>query len=166
LFLDNTTDADSIKKCGALYNWYVVSPTNPKKIAPAGWHMSSYAEWDTLQNYLIAQGYNWDGTTTGNKIAKALATKTDWSLLNFPGSVGAVGNDVSTNNSTGFSALPGGYRDRTDGSFSDQYRCSWWSSTEFSEGLAWYRSLQCSTDNLYGMYYNKPYGFSIRLLRA
>jgi uncharacterized protein (TIGR02145 family) len=163
-FYDTTIDADSIKKYGALYNWYVVNPTNPKKIAPAGWHVPSYTEWDTLQNYLIAHGYNWDGTTAGNKVAKALAAKTDWSLCNIPGSVGAVGNDVSANNSTGFSALPGGYRNR-DGGFSDHCRGYWWSATEFVETIAWYRSLLCSTEDLYGMYFNKPYGFSVRLLR-
>ena len=37
-FYNNTTDSGSIKKYGALYNWYVVSPANLKKIAPAGWH--------------------------------------------------------------------------------------------------------------------------------
>jgi hypothetical protein len=33
-FYNNTTNADSIKKFGALYNWYVVDPANVKKIAP------------------------------------------------------------------------------------------------------------------------------------
>jgi uncharacterized protein (TIGR02145 family) len=68
-YYSNTTNSDSIKKYGALYNWYVVNPLNPKKIAPTGWHVPTDAEWDTLQNNLIAKGYNWDGTTTGNNQA-------------------------------------------------------------------------------------------------
>jgi len=104
---NNTTNADSIKKYGALYDWYAASPTNVKKIAPAGWHVPSDAEWDTLQNYLTAKGYNRDGTTTGNKIEKALAAKTDWVTYS---TNGTIGSDLSKNNSSGFSALPGGYR--------------------------------------------------------
>jgi uncharacterized protein (TIGR02145 family) len=80
-YYNNTTNADSIKKFGALYNWYVVNPSvnpsNPKKVAPVGWHVPTDEEWTILENYMIVNGYNWDGTTTGNKIAKSLATKAD-----------------------------------------------------------------------------------------
>ena len=66
-YYNNTTNADSIKKYGALYNWYAV---DTKKLAPAGWHVPTDAEWDTLQNYLIANGYNWDGTTDEQQDSK------------------------------------------------------------------------------------------------
>lgn len=67
------------------------------------------AEWDTLENYLIANGYNWDGTKTGNnnKVAKSLTANMDWSLSTKDG---AIGNNLTTNNKSGFSAFPGGYR--------------------------------------------------------
>jgi uncharacterized protein (TIGR02145 family) len=42
-FYNNTTNADSIKKFGALYNWYVV---DTKKLAPAGWHVPTDSEWE------------------------------------------------------------------------------------------------------------------------
>jgi uncharacterized protein (TIGR02145 family)/uncharacterized repeat protein (TIGR02543 family) len=76
---------------GALYNGFVIS-TN--KLAPKGWHIASAEEWDTLESYLISNRYNWDGTTTENKIAKSLAAKTSWrgSTNN-----GAVGNDPDKN---------------------------------------------------------------------
>lgn len=102
-FNENTTNAESIKKYGALYNWYVVSPVNSKKIAPTGWHVPTDAEWDTMRNYLITNGYNWNGTTSDtaqyNKIAKSLASKTDWLVDT---TTGAIGNDLSTNNQSGF----------------------------------------------------------------
>lgn len=162
-YFKNTTNADSIKKYGALYNWYVVSSKNPKKIAPEGWHVPSDAEWDTLQNYLIAKGYNYDGTDSANKIAKSLAVKTDWSTYS---DVGTVGCDLTKNNTSGFSALPAGYR-YADGSFQDlSYLGSWWCSTEFNAALAYYRTLSYRFDYL-GRYYDvfKSCGNSVRLLR-
>jgi uncharacterized protein (TIGR02145 family) len=79
-YYNNTTNAASIKKFGALYNWYVVNPLNPYKIAPKGWRVPDTTDWNILQNYLIANGYNWDGTTSGNKIAKSMAATTDWKI--------------------------------------------------------------------------------------
>src|SRR5215831_11122978 len=35
---------------GRLYNWYAVH--DPRGLAPAGWHVPSDAEWDTLQAHL------------------------------------------------------------------------------------------------------------------
>ena len=98
-----------------LYNWYAVmgihdaaSLTDPslrKEFAPDGWHVPSDSEWTTLEEHLIANGYNYDGTTTGNKIAKAMASTTGWySSTN----TGAPGNDQSLNNSSGFNAFPEG----------------------------------------------------------
>ena len=109
-FYDNATDTLEQKKWGALYNWYAV---NTGKLAPAGWRVPTGADWDTLQNYLIANGYNYDGTTTGNKIAKAMAAQTDWHESTHDG---AIGNNLSTNNRSGFSALPVSYRTES-GSF-------------------------------------------------
>ena len=68
-----------------LYNWYAVvgihdaaslsDPSLRKEFAPEGWHVPTDAEWTTLGEYLIANGYNYDGTTTGNKIAKAMTMR-------------------------------------------------------------------------------------------
>jgi uncharacterized protein (TIGR02145 family) len=95
---------------GKLYNWYAVAgihdndPNTPnKELAPENWHVPSDAEWTTLENYLIANGYNYDGTTTGNKIAKAMASTTGWDSSS---NIGEIGNDQSSNNSSGFNAFP------------------------------------------------------------
>jgi uncharacterized protein (TIGR02145 family) len=161
-FFNNTTNPDSIKKYGALYNWYVVNPLNPKKIAPTGWHVPSDAEWDTLQNYLIANGYNRDGTTTGNKIAKSMAAQTDWSSST---SGGIIGNDLSKNNASGFSALPGGAR-YDDGYFINIGSYGYWrSATEFDASSAWFRILGYSYFYLRRSSNTKSWGFSVRLLR-
>ena len=162
-FFKNTTDSDYIRKYGALYNWYVVNHANPKNIAPTGWRVPYDADWDDLQSYLIANGYNWDGTTMGNKIAKSLAAKTDWNKYSTV--VGAVGNCLTKNNSSGFSALPGGDRgylgkfgyQKTDG--------IWWSATSSVAPLAWTRSLTIVDVDLSRLGLDKNSGVSVRLVR-
>jgi uncharacterized protein (TIGR02145 family) len=74
-YYNNMTNTDSIKKWGALYNWYAV---NTGKLAPKGWHVPTDSEWEVMQSYLVINGYNYDGTTdtTNNKIAMALASQT------------------------------------------------------------------------------------------
>jgi uncharacterized protein (TIGR02145 family) len=165
-FLYNTTDSNLIKNYGALYNGYVVNPLNPKKITPTGWHLPSSAEWDTLKNYLIANGYSWDGTTTGNRIAKSLAAKTDWKTDD---RAGAVGCNLTLNNETGFSALPSGsHRETTDGFKGGNQVCSWWAVDEIKVNYAYVQKVQNLSYLLDSLYINSEgfnCGFSIRLLR-
>ena len=113
-------------------------PNTPnKEFAPEGWHVPSDAEWTTLEEYLIASGYNYDGTTTGNKIAKAMASTTGW---NSSGEQGAPGNNQSLNNSSGFNAFPEGYRGYWEqGSFvNNSNQALFWSSSSFNDVLGWY----------------------------
>lgn len=110
---------------GALYNWYAV---NTGKLCPEGWHVPTDEEWTILENYLISNGFNYDGTTVDNKIAKALSTGTYWYKSTVEGS---VGNSDYPNkiNSSGFSAIPAGFRSH-DGFFYYLGSCSaWWTST-------------------------------------
>jgi uncharacterized protein (TIGR02145 family)/uncharacterized repeat protein (TIGR02543 family) len=158
-YYNNTTNADSIKKFGALYNWYAADSEN----FISGWHLPDTSDWSTLQNYLIANGYNYDSTTTGNKIAKSMAATTDWSTST---NTGAIGNDLTKNNSSGFTGLPSGrcsygfYYIDTNG--------AWWSSSSsIGSEVAWYRDLGYSSYNLSIGVTNgyKNSGFSVRLLR-
>ena len=56
-------------------------PNTPnKEFAPEGWHVPTDEEWTTFENYLIDNGYNYDGESTGNKIAKAIASNTGWKI--------------------------------------------------------------------------------------
>ena len=146
---------------GYLYNWYAA--VDARNIAPAGWKVPSDADWTALTNYLIANGYNWDGTTSGNKIGKSLASKSGWQSS---GTEGAAGNNQSTNNSSGFTALPGGYRYDYYGYFSYLGRiATFWSATESNTYDAWNRYLSYNYSEVGRHYYNKHYGFSVRLVR-
>ncbi len=108
---------------GRLYNWNAV---NTGKLAPEGWHVPTKDDWTALENYLIANRYNYDGHKGGYEIAKSLCAKTNWELSSESGS---PGNEPETNNSTGFTALPGGRRGY-NGEFEliGKQGC-WWSST-------------------------------------
>ncbi len=155
----NTTNADSIIKFGSLYNWFVVET---EKLAPEGWHVPTDAEWDTLVNYLITNGYNYDGTTTGNKVGKSLAAKEAWAVST---NVGAIGNNLSKNNISGFSAYPGGFR-TADGNFDGiGGRGSFWSAIESSDIHALYRYLNYSNGYLFGSNFLKSCGFSVRCVK-
>jgi uncharacterized protein (TIGR02145 family) len=146
------------EKYGALYNWYAVSMD---KLSPEGWRVPTLADWDTLENYLIANGYN-DDTATGDNIAKSMAAKTDWQSCAI---TGAIGNDLCQNNTSGFSALPGGLRDY-DGNFNAQgYYGFWWSATKDDASDAYYRNLYFDASYLSRYYIFKSCGFSVRLLR-
>ncbi|NLE00514.1 MAG: hypothetical protein GX640_11630 [Fibrobacter sp.] len=156
-YYDN--NASNKAKYGALYNWYAV---NTGKLAPKGWHIPTHEDWIELEEYLVANGYNWDGSKEINKIAKALAAKTDWKFCT---ASGFPGNDLSKNNRSGFSALPGGYRDIV-GDFHQQCDIGyWWCATESSAPRAWCRCLYSYIEYLSSIHYLVQNGFSVRLLQ-
>ena len=156
------------KTYGALYSW---SAVNSGKLCPTGWHVPDIGEWMILQNYLIDNQFNYDGSASGNKIAKSLASTKEWD----PGSEnGSPGLDPTTNNRSGFSALPAGLRDPTHGwnLFKGAgTSCGWWSSIPYGSGFA----LHASLDNHYeSLHIDDPgqmitiiwsYGFSVRCIK-
>jgi uncharacterized protein (TIGR02145 family) len=156
---------------GKLYNWYAVmgihdtdESTPNKEFAIEGWHVPSDTEWTILENQLIANGYNYDDTTTENKIAKAMASTTGW---NTSTGTGAIGNDQGTNNSSGFNALPEGGRG-SDGSFNDEgLTAIFWTSSEKEDdtSYAWDRNLDINFSNLIRQDGYKQQGFSVRFVR-
>jgi uncharacterized protein (TIGR02145 family) len=151
---------------GALYNWYAVdaASNNNKNICPTGWHVPSDSEWTTLENYLITNGYNFDGTTTGNKVAKALASETGWASSSVDGAIG--NSDHSTYiNKSGFKALSSGYR-YDYGSFTDiGFYANWWSSTDNASDKALERALYFQWINVIRDSPYKRDGLSVRCLK-
>jgi uncharacterized protein (TIGR02145 family) len=158
---------------GRLYNWYAVDNNAPTKVAsnggknvcPTGWHVPSDLEWSYLESYLRMMGYNWDSTTSyqNDKIAKSMASTSGWATST---TAGNVGNDQASNNKSGLTALPGGYRHSFIGAFSNigNY-CSWWSSTEHNITIVYYRYMLSSSSGLFRSTFNKSTGLSVRCLR-
>ncbi len=169
-FYDNTTNADTIRKLGALYNWYCV---NSKKLAPPGWHVPTNDDWAALQNYLIEHGYNWHRRRSGNEIAKSLAAQSGWKPFTIEGN---PGHNMKENNRSGFSGVGAGYRfasletikcrDLKSSFIGIRHKGGWWSATEineseaFSYGLGFCREHLISWDN-----FIKTCGYSVRLVK-
>lgn len=89
---------------GKLYNWYAVNDT--RGLSPAGFHIPSEEEWNTLENWL---GYN-----AGKKMKFTDFWTDNYSEESYWWNTGAcgAGNDGQAGNGTnesGFSGLPGGY---------------------------------------------------------
>lgn len=129
---------------GLLYNWYAVNDS--RNIAPAGWHVATDAEWAALETYLGG----WQ--VAGGKLKETGTTH--WYSPN-----------TGADNSSGFSALPGGDRDSV-WSFGNMKRNSdWWTSTEGSAKGAfhWYLEYNDSYMNSYYQYKNS--GLSVRCVK-
>ncbi|MBN2613455.1 MAG: fibrobacter succinogenes major paralogous domain-containing protein [Bacteroidales bacterium] len=143
---------------GTLYNWQTV---NTGKLCPAGWHVPTDTEWTTLEEYLISNGYNYDGSTTGNKIAKSLGTDTYWNNSTIAGAVGNT-DYPDKRNASGFSALPSGKRLGAGRFLSMAELCAWWCATEHNETTAWFRYMNYYQSYVTRNYNFKNAGFSIR----
>jgi len=113
-----------------------------------------------LKVYLIANDYDYAGTVNGYQIAKSLAGTTLWTIDTV---AGAIGNDLTKNNRTGFTALPGGRRGSSG--FADAGSAGdWWSSKEDNADAGFWNML-CGNSRLNNSYYTKYYGFSIRCVK-
>jgi uncharacterized protein (TIGR02145 family) len=130
---------------GALYNWYTV---NAGKLCPTGWHVPSDSEWIVLVTYLGAY-------VAGGKMKDTCSTY--W-----------VSPNTGATNSSGFSALPCGFRSNTDtAAFHDGgYSGYWWSSKEYGSDYAWGFSLGFDYPGVGRLSYGKDGGFSMRCLRG
>lgn len=134
---------------GRLYTWEAAVDA-----CPDGWHLPSDEEWKTLEMELgmsqsEADDDGWRGTNQGEE------TKS---------SNGWYNNGNGTN-SSGFNALPSGFRG-TNGLFNvlGQHNY-WWLFTEIYSSHAWHRHLAYDRDQIYRGYSNKAYGNSVRCLR-
>jgi uncharacterized protein (TIGR02145 family) len=139
---------------GNLYN-YATIQTN--KLCPTGWHVPSDCEWMYMEGSLglsIADqqiGTGFRGTTEGD----ALKSLDGW---NVPHTV--------HNNSTGFTALPGGYR-FTTGTFNGRTLYGYWatSTPDGTTGNVWNRKLNVGNSNISRAANSSVQGYSVRCIK-
>lgn len=150
----------NVASYGRLYTWFTVADL--RKIAPEGWHIPTVYEIDSLQNYLIENGYNYDMTTNDNKIAKALSSSSQW----FSNTIqGTVGYNLQTNNRSGFSIMPSGYKGY-DGYFYELRNFAYlWTASSNVNNTAYSISVRSDQANLIRNLHNKNYGFSVRCIK-
>lgn len=147
---------------GALYNWYAIDEVSNggKDICPAGWHVPTDNEWSTLTDYLINNGFGYQGS--GDDIAKCMASTTGWRESSI---LGTPGNDQVSNNSSRFKARPGGGRGY-DGTFSAGGIFGWWwTSTEANSTISYDRGMYPDKSRVERWASDKKNGFSVRCLK-
>jgi len=128
---------------GALYNWFTVSTGN---LCPKGWHVPSQEEWAALATYLGGDH------AAGNKLKEAGSTH--WQSPN-----------TGADNSSGFTALPGGYRYDNDVFEWITINGFWWSSTYAYGERSYSRELDIEYSDFFVFNDPKKAGFSVRCLK-
>jgi uncharacterized protein (TIGR02145 family) len=125
---------------GKLYNLYAVK--DARGLAPTGFHIPTYDEINILRSY------------SGGALKEAGTTH--WNSPN-----------TGATNSTGFTALPGGFRDWPSNSifFSINVSGIWWSSTTFSGNTNYGLFLQSSSATASTTAGEPNSGFSVRCIK-
>jgi len=132
---------ENVKKYGRLYTWEAAL-----EACPDGWYLPSDSAWSILITYL--GGPDAAGVQMRNDEAKT------WANSNFEG-----------NNSSGFSANPGGYRG-VYGNFLDLgVLAFYWSSSEENDFYAWSRGLYSNYNGIYRNLSNKRFASSVRCIK-
>lgn len=149
-------DPNNEASYGRLYNWYAI--TDPRGFGPEGWRVPSDYDWGVLERHLgmsmvQLEQFEWRGTDQGNKLRQE--GRQFWRAPN-----------AGANNQSGFTALPGGYR-QPGGVFETMgVYGSWWTSTPQNDQNAYYRDLSAMHAGVYRGAYPKGCGFSVRLIKA
>lgn len=136
-YYDAVSNANS--RLGKLYNWYAV--TDPRGLAPKGWHVPSTSEWNELINNLGGMP----------KAGEKMQTINVWKERD--------------DNNDGFSAVPAGFRG-VNGTF--YYRgeaAYWWTSDSDNIKESKFYTLDFNNNSLYYSFSGKRNGMSIRCIK-
>ena len=142
---NNSTDLDYLATFGFLYNWYAVSDT--RNIAPEGWHVATQEDWDQLIN-----------TVGGVEVAGQKLKEAGNSHWNNSGSQGT--------NEYGFTALPSGRRQYTDGTFINTgFNGFWWANTANGADFSFYYQMNFDTNSVIPANFLRAAGYSVRCVK-
>ncbi len=136
-------DESNIEEYGLLYNWYSVETD---KLCPSGWHVPLMEDWDELVEYLGGEDF------AGGKLKT-----TGFTYWESP-------NECAVN-STGFSALPGGYCNENMYFLSMGGDADWWTRTEEDNETAYRKGAHACCCEVTTVQNTKSHGFSIRCVK-
>lgn len=123
---------------GKLYNWHAI--TDPRGLAPLGWHIPTDEELIQLGNDV-------------NNDGGSIKSNSGWQ------------NGANGTNTSRFYALPGGFRSY-NGAFSFiEYFGYWWSSTASNNENAWGRYLNSEGNYVFRYTYKKGCGLAVRCIK-
>jgi hypothetical protein len=168
-------------KYGKLYNWYAV--VDYRGLAPAGWHVPTDEEWTVLSTYLggkevagekMKSRSGWDSYIEDITCANCESwnaeyrRKKECNVCQDTRINGKKTFSANGTNSSGFSALPGGWRGYYKNGYNVGDSGFWWSASESSESEPLYRhmfSYKYSFLNEGKYLFKKSDGFSVRCVK-
>jgi uncharacterized protein (TIGR02145 family) len=134
----NYNFSSDVRFPGKLYNWYAVN--DPRGLAPKGSHIPNDDEWNLLVTYLGGE----------NSAGLKMKSTYGWKKYN------------NGNLSYGFNGTPAGQMGEGFSNLTD--RGFWWSSTESSNGRAWFRSIHWFDNIAERGNQEKMFGYSVRCI--
>jgi len=156
---NNTSNLDSIATFGFLYNGYAASDS--RNIAPEGWHVATDSDWDTLETFVGA----------GDAITNAFGNGIAGGRLKEAGSL-HFGSINKADNSSGFTALPGGERSISynEGTYSSKFEeighfSAYWSSTSIYPGALLLRLMVSDFNSISRGQMSISFGIPVRCVK-
>jgi uncharacterized protein (TIGR02145 family) len=138
----NNDEATYKNTYGALYNWYTVNMGN---LCPTGWHVPTDEEWTALTTYLGGE------SVAGGKLKET-------------GTVHWQSPNTGATNESGFTAMPGGYRESSGKFYVAGFANYCWSATQYYATDAWFRAMHYVYSYTGRSYVNKKFGHTVRCL--
>jgi uncharacterized protein (TIGR02145 family) len=156
-YCDYANDSNNAVAYGHLYNWYAVNHSS--KLAPAGWHIPSNDEWLHLERVL--------GLIERREDQRTGPVSNEGGMLKEAGFEHWLIPNEGANNLSGFTALPGGYRDDYLGDYMGVGSVGhFWSSSASSSDEAYSQELNWYSGNVpIYLDYNMQSGCSVRCVR-
>jgi uncharacterized protein (TIGR02145 family) len=139
----NNDEISNKASYGGLYNWYAV---NTGKLCPSDWHVASDEEWTDFTSFMA-----------GEIIAGGRLKETGTAHWFSP-------NNGATDEK-GFTALPGGSRDKSGIYNQLGLDGNWWSTSEYNINESWYRNMNYNVAGVKRNYQSKSNGLSVRCIK-
>ena len=135
---------------GAIYNWKTVKS---EKLCPKGWSVPSDSLWNIMTDSLIG------GKNDGGNLMKATGIEY-WKKNNKD----TIANQDASNK-IGFSALPGGLRERDGKYYVKGENAFWWSASAHNETNAMYYYIENTSSSITQSHIVRTTGLNVRCIK-
>ena len=165
---DSVASPSNLSNYGYLYNWYAAKgiatagSTTYKNICPTGWHVPTDSEWNKLVKFLDSVADTSSTSSTQSTIAGGKMKSTG---NNTAGTGLWDSPNTGADNASGFTVLPGGFRNSAGSFYNFRGDAVLWSATEYATSYARSRNLTSNNGNVIRNSYSKSVGASVRCLR-